>query len=268
MSAIAAHREHWPALARNWARVGPPLRPSPDDLDAFREALAAHGSAQNLVLLGVTPELATLGHPEGTRLVAVDSSWEMIDFVWPKASLPSGFEAVQGNWLALPSADHSVDVVLGDGSLSFFHWPDAYGEIGRELHRVLKPDGRLVVRVYARPDAPEPLERVRAALDAGLVHSIDALKWRIAMSLGVNVPVSDIYEVFSDFGGSLLFERHGWPIQGISTIEGYARSALVYSFPTVADIERSLAAQFRLVDRRTGDYELAERCPVLSFLCR
>jgi SAM-dependent methyltransferase len=268
MSAVAGTRDHWPALARHWARVGPPLRPSPDDLDAFQAALAAHGSAQNLLLLGVTPEIASLPHPPGTRLTAIDSSWEMIDYVWPRASLPSEFTAIEGNWLALPCADHTVDVVLGDGSLSFFHWPDTYGEIARELHRVLRPEGHLVVRVYARPEVPETVDAVRADLDAGRIGSVHALKWRIAMALGANVPVSDVYEVFVDFGGPALFDRHGWPAQGLATIEGYARSPIVYSFPTVSDVERSLAAQFRLIDRRQGTYELAERCPVLSFSSR
>jgi len=63
---------HWAEIARRWAEVGPPLRPSAEDLAFYRRAgrLTRERGAPRVLLLGVTPELYRLPWPDGTDLLA------------------------------------------------------------------------------------------------------------------------------------------------------------------------------------------------------
>ena len=58
--------------ARHWNLLGPPLRPSRDDVAILEGVVQSLHTAPRVLLLGVTPELATLAWPAGTELVAVD----------------------------------------------------------------------------------------------------------------------------------------------------------------------------------------------------
>jgi SAM-dependent methyltransferase len=60
--------------------------------------------------------------------------------------LPFG-ELVQGSVLELPFADNSFDMVFSHGVLH--HVPEI-GQAEREIHRVLRPGGELVIMMYAR----------------------------------------------------------------------------------------------------------------------
>ncbi len=53
----------------------------------------------------------------------------------------------QGNALSMPFPDNSFDIVFSHGVLH--HIPDVIG-VQREIARVLKPGGRLIVMLYAR----------------------------------------------------------------------------------------------------------------------
>ena len=68
-------RDHWNQHAQQWQFVGPPLRPTREDVDLFVRLVdeglpRARGLPPRAALLGVTPELATMPWPEGTRLAA------------------------------------------------------------------------------------------------------------------------------------------------------------------------------------------------------
>lgn len=83
-------RDHWPRHARQWALVGPPLRPGPDDVAATERAVAAwsagEGRAPRALVLGVTPELVTMAWPAGARVLAVDRSAAVIDAILPRGA--------------------------------------------------------------------------------------------------------------------------------------------------------------------------------------
>ncbi len=79
--------------------------------------LLDRADAANIVVMGVTPEIVQLDWPAHVRLQAFDHSAEMIASVWrPHPNLPS--EVQQVRWQNMPLADHSVDCVVGDGSLT------------------------------------------------------------------------------------------------------------------------------------------------------
>ena len=114
---------HWPGIARSWHLVGPPLRPSPEEIELFERSIMhwAQGvpgaqrsqEAQEIqaLVLGVTPELFLLRWPEATVVRALDASSEMINVVWQG---PEG-SAVSGSWTAAPIAQASQHVIVCDG---------------------------------------------------------------------------------------------------------------------------------------------------------
>ena len=255
--------DHWPLHARQWALVGPPLRPAAEDVAIVERAVAgwaaAAGRAPRGLLLGVTPELATMRWPAGTRLCAVDRSQAMIDAVFP----PGAGEAIAGDWRALPWPDGAFDVVVGDGCLSCLPYPAGYRELAAELARVLAPDGVAVLRLFAAPDRRESLDEVGAAIAAGTITSFHALKWRIAMAVQPddrNVEVVEILRAFERLAPDRA--RLRWPAEVVGTIDVYRGSALLYSFPTVAEAAAALTP-FVIDATHRPAYELGERCPTL-----
>ena len=57
--------------------------------------------------------------------------------------------------------------------------------------------------------------------------------------------------------------RAGWAEQDIYTIDAYRGSRTVYSFPTLGAFRAGLPRGWRIDAISTGQYELAERCPVV-----
>lgn len=256
---------HWDRYRRHWENLGPPLRPPPEVVAAYRAALDADD--KRLLMLGVTPELAALGR----ELLAVDGSLGMVAAIWPGDDRRR--RAILADWSRLPLADGSRQAVLGDGALSSNPFPDPTDSILAEIARVLAPDGIAAFRVYCRPEQGESLAAVRRAALAGEAGGFHALKWRVAMAVaaergGPNMPVRDILAAFEATfpDRAVLVERTGWPPEVVATIDAYAASDQVYAFPTVAEILALVGRRFgdaRAVS--SGDYTLAERCPLIVF---
>jgi SAM-dependent methyltransferase len=253
---------HWSSFQRAFFRMRPPLRPDADVVAAFRAL--TRDCADPMLLLGVTPELADLS----PNLTALDRTQAMIDAVWP-GDTPNRRARV-GNWLKLGLPAASFASVIGDGALTV-PWPGPATKLLREAANVLMPGGRFVCRVFASPEKPEPLEALHAAIGAGQVGSVHALKWRIAMAIArgrgeANVAVREIREQFMRWfpeRDALAAER-GWPREEIDTIDAYAGSDANYSFATRAQFLEIVPSEFvnpRFVE--AGAYELAERCPLL-----
>lgn len=268
-------RDHWPHHARQWARIGPPLRPDRDDVAITRGELAAWtasaGRAPRALILGVTPELAALPWPPGTALTGVDRALAMIDAVWPRDRVPPGARAVAGEWTALPLADRTVDLALGDGVLSNLAFPGGYAALAAELHRVLDRDGRVVVRVFAAPARPVALAEVAAALAAGAVASVHALKWQLAMAIqraDRNVAVAAILDAFDALvpDRDALAARTGWSRDAIDTVDAYRGSTLRYSFPTLDEVVAAVAAHLTCATVHAADRE--SRYPTVAFTPR
>src|SRR5688572_9791107 len=138
---------HWEHYHRHWNLLNAPLRPPAETVGIIeREAATADA---DVLLLGVTPELAGLGK----TMRAVDSSPGMISALW-KASTPAR-EAVVGSWFDLPLASGSVDAVIGDGSLNSLGTSAERLLLLREMVRVLRPEGRAAIRVFASPGLRE-----------------------------------------------------------------------------------------------------------------
>lgn len=251
--------DHWPLHARNWARVGPPLRPCAEDVALVADQI--HGRVDALIL-GVTRELVEMPWPAGSTVTCVDRDPAMIEALFtPRPH----HRAIVGPWLAMPLPDASIDVAIGDGAASLLAYPHDYAAFAAELARVLRPGGRLVLRLFAAT-APEPLDDVRAAL--GTIGSFDALKWRIAMAIQSPtraVPVAAIREAFDRIvpDRAALAARTGWRREVIDHIDIYRDSPAHYSFPTVDEVRAAFAPRLVEISRRFPAYELGERCPTV-----
>ncbi|CAN7684620.1 class I SAM-dependent methyltransferase [Mesorhizobium sp. LjNodule214] len=254
---------HWDAIRRHWQLLGPPLRPPPEAVEAYERELQLQSA--DLLLLGVTPELAGLGK----TLLAVDESAAMISGIWPGDT--DTRKAVIGNWLDLPIASNSVDAVIGDGCLSALDSSTARLHLLAEIGRVLKPGGRAGLRLFAGPEAPDDLAAVRELTMAGGVATFHELKWRIAMSCTGGDPdraikVKAILEAFDALFADReeLVSATGWDKAVIGTIDVYATSQASYSFATAAVLVEEASRHFSRVRLApTGTYGMAERCPLL-----
>lgn len=127
----------WSQLAKNWHHYTSPLRPSPEDVLLFKQEVDGY---PRRLLLGVTPELQSL------CTLAVDSNKDAILIHRPTE------ETLLADWRQMPLPAASFDVIFGDGSLNVL--PDGYETLFKEVKRVLRPGGKLVLRVFVRPELP------------------------------------------------------------------------------------------------------------------
>ena len=262
-------RDHFALLVRDWSDFGPPLRPSPFDTAVVQRAAAGLAQGPRVVVLGLTPETIGCTWPDGTGLLALDHSAAMLGAVWPQPGAPAGSSAVLANWLKMPLADGSVDIVCGDGCHTQVPYPRGYTALSAEVHRVLKPGGRFVTRVFMRPEQPEPLEAIASALAAGRIKSVHALKLRLLAALhghsGIGSCMDDAWRAWKrlpDLPRGMALQR-GWTRQEVVGIENYAGLATRYYLPTLGELRAFHATRFIEIECRYGDYELAERCPTL-----
>lgn len=267
--------DHWNQHAVNWRHFDSPLRPIEEDIRWFEQALPASGSVKRrkALLLGVTPELACMQRPEQLDLYAVDQCVSMIRNVWPQSEYERS-SVFCGDWFRIPFPDHSLDAVLGDGVLVFFPFVGVSASGGKalltEIKRVLHPAGRLLLRVFIRPDNNESLEAIHSDLFAGRIGSFHAYKWRLAMAMHGNISdgvrPAEVWRKWREFvpDSSVLAKTTGWHENAIATIEAYRDSSAVYYFPTMNELREMLGHEFAIVDSYISGYELGERCPLLA----
>ena len=263
---------HWNKHAQHWRYVKAPLRPCAEDMGLFQQTLSEcfpTRTALDALMLGVTPELAANRWNPTLNLVAVDNTLAMIQSVWP--SNDAHRTVTCGNWLRLPVGDGRMNVAMIDGGLPAISFPDAHRRLAMELHRILKPGGLFMARIFARPDLTESVEDVFTAARGGQIGNFHVFKFRMAMALqgedpATGVRLDDVWRsVSARFDQRALAELTGWPIEEIGTIDAYRGSQASYHFPSVAEMIDVLAGAFECVDRKRGTYELAERCPILAF---
>lgn len=258
MAAAPYWRDHWQDHARQWSLIGSPLRPTAEDISIMKAALGPNPGPG--LLLGVTPELAQLGR----QTIAVDHNSTMIE------KLSSG-KVVFGEWLSLPFEPESFEFAAGDGSLNMLNYPGEYEMLFKQLKKVLKKNAKIIFRVFTSPPSAENIEDVVTAALNGEIGSFHAFKWRLAMAVAAfsnnaNIAVVKIYEAFASYfpNREELAKASGWPLADINTIDVYKGSDVVYSFPTLAELRKAVSPIFREVSLANANYELSDRCPIIT----
>lgn len=266
--------DHWNKHAQQWQWIASPLRPAPADIQLLgaelRRWYAAHPvPSPQAVLLGVTPEIALMDWPPGTRLVAIDHNAAMIRSVWPGAQ--AGHAALCAEWSDPPLPPASQHIVVGDGCFCTLATRDEYGATVRAVRRILHGDGILLIRFFIRPDVAEPVGRVFDDLLNARIGNFHAFKWRLAMalhgSLDQGVKLADIWDAWHAAVAEPadLALRLNWPLPAVLTIDAYRRVATRYTFPTLAEARAAFIDAFEETACWFPDYELGERCPTLAF---
>lgn len=267
---MTAQPDHWNQHARQWSLIGTPLRPAAEDIllleNEIRDWCACTAvSTPRALLCGVTPEVARMRWPDGTRLVAVDHSRPMIAGVWPDDAPGS---AVCGNWLRLPLADASRHLLIGDGCYSLLVGRAQYAAFAAELRRVARDDALLAMRYFVRPEIAETIARVSDDLWQRRIGNFHVFKWRLAMALHgtleQGVRLGDVWDAWHDAvpDPEKLAAHLGWSPAVINTINNYRNVDTRYSFPTLAEI-RTCSGAFSIRMMHVPAYELGERCPTL-----
>ncbi|MGD0664586.1 MAG: class I SAM-dependent methyltransferase [Rhabdochlamydiaceae bacterium] len=179
------------------------------------------------LLLGVTQELQPLAR------IAIDNNPQVI----------KNFQthAVLGDWKDLPLPfETKFDAIIGDGCLNIFQGsPELFFQ---QVKKALKPNGCLILRVFISPEYKEDLQTV-------LKEKIGfhAYKWKVAQAVAnPYVPVKTLYEVIQ-------------PVWDHPTLEVYQNSDHIYYFPKLSELPPWDHIQFG------SSYELAERCPVITW---
>jgi SAM-dependent methyltransferase len=260
----------WATHARHWGLLGPPLRPSPEDI-ATIERVARGVNARRALLLGVTPEIATCAWPDRAELVAVDSSEAMIASVWPAPSVRARARALKGDWRALPIDDRSVDFVVGDGVFTVLDYPAGARSLFAESDRVLAKGGHLVVRAFVSPATREDPRAIVDDLRSGRIHGFHAFRWRLAMALQASTEagakVADVWRTWHELvpDPRATFATLGWSETLLETIDVYRDSPVTYWFPSIEELAHLASSRFDHASTHLQRYELGERCPTLVF---
>jgi SAM-dependent methyltransferase len=261
---------HWREIARRWEQVGPPLRPSPEDVAVYAAIVAQRRCPPRALILGVTPELYHLPWAAGTDLCAVDHTQEMIDAVWPGPR-----SAVRhADWTDLPLPAASRDLAVCDGGLHLLAYPDAHHKLIWALHRVLAPGGLAVFRLFVPPARRESPAAVLADLRAGQIPNVNILKLRLGMALQEDprsgVQLAAVWDALHRATPNLrqLAEDIHWPLESLLAVETYRDCSSRYHFLGVGEVRRLFCQEpggFVLEMIHFPAYPLGEQCPMVVF---
>ncbi len=174
------------------------------------------------------------------------------------------------DWMRLPLAASSCTLALGDGCLTTVPSDEDYRRIAIELHRVLRADNFVVLRMFCALETPECTEAVFDDLRRGAVGNFHAYKWRLVMAMHAHDPAFRLADVWARWDTELpdkaaVAALSGWSMAAINTLTAYRNARARYSFASVAKVAELFAPEFKLVATIYPTYELGERCPIVSF---
>lgn len=262
---------HWSKNAFKWETFGSPWRPSTDDIQILQTLLSpSKKGEQKALLLGVTPEVASMLWHKGFQLIALDKCPEMISQVWPTESVP-GSQVICGNWLQIPLLDRSCDIVIGDGCFTQLSCLDSYQKVLQEVKRVIRPQGLFGMRFFLRPPSSETIATIYSELWEKRISNFHVFKLRLAMALhgtlDQGVRLADIWncwhEIITD--PVQLAQHLGWSMTLIATIDCYKENNSYYTFPTLKEVRVVFSEYFTEIGCYFPSYELRERCPTILF---
>lgn len=250
-------KTHWAERSQHWGKIGPPLQPNQEVIDAFTALIPAN---RHILMLGVTPQIANAY----TNVTAVDYSPSMIQNVWPGDTGTK--KAHEDNWLTVDIADEQFDGVIGDGSINMV----AYDDIGfmfERAYRWLKPGGTFAMRFFTRPTEPITREYLMAE---GLTPTVNFSAYRrllpmyIAANEGPCIQSSKMLDLFNELFPDRSILK--WDTEHIKSIDAYKDTVSTGWYPTrdeILEFVPEAAHDVHFVE--AGTYDIAHTCPILTF---
>ncbi|HXQ42045.1 MAG TPA: class I SAM-dependent methyltransferase, partial [Candidatus Udaeobacter sp.] len=179
--------KHWDSIAQRWHLYSSPLRPGAEDVETFLRVIRSHApepgdAPRQGLILGVTPEIATMAWPGRTMVTGADRSQEMIEQVWP-GDRPGLRQALCVDWFELPKPARAYDLVLADGSFNTLGYPAELRRLLAALAGLAAERALLITRTFTRPTKRESLASLEEAARAGEAGGFNAFRFRLAMAL-------------------------------------------------------------------------------------
>ncbi|HVC10718.1 MAG TPA: methyltransferase domain-containing protein [Burkholderiales bacterium] len=267
-----AERAFWGAMAGapSGRILVAPVAPSAEDIGLFEarslQAAAASDRPLRALMLGVTRQIAEMGWPEGTSLIAADWAPGMVKRWWrarPEGRLRA---AVLADWRRLPLPPASQDIAVGDGCFAALASLDECAAVSAEIRRVLRPRGWCVLRCFVRPEVPERLDDLFADLFEGRIRAPEAFCMRLAMAVHDSARRgarrNDAWRAFEARipDRAALLARLAWPEQALAMVERWRDSQACLAFPTLGELRELVGRRFELTECSFAGYELGERC--------
>ena len=275
MSFTAKNAEsNWDAIAPSWDSYSSPARPCNEDLGAYLRFAATYSDTPPAatiaaLMLGVTPEIATMAWPAGTVVTGVDKSEGMVNRVWP-GDIPGVRQARCDDWFALLPPERPYDLVTGDGSINTLRYPGELRRLLVQLRSLARPGALLILRSFVRPLTTESVAALVAVAQAGGVGNFHAFKFRLTMALQSSpdegVPLDEVWQAWRrlELAGERLPESNGWRPEEVRTFEFSRGKQVRLSFPTLDELIAALEAEgISVLDRYVPAYEMGDRCPIL-----
>lgn len=251
---MTEQQHHFNPYITFWDDFGPPLRPDRPTVQAYGELFQAAqpiADGAQVMLMGVTPELANAPWLSQTQVTAIDHSPAMISTIWP-GDRPNR-KATTGDWFNLPIRPGSQDVVLGDGVLNFLTYPAEHQALAESLSCILRPGGHLIIRAFCAPQNPESPEQILRRAQRGELKNVHDFKLLLlgALQQGTvetGVELAHAWQVFHAHFPEIqnCITQTGWSIQTIRTLDLYKDNPQRYYLATPAQIETTLSPQFQL----------------------
>ena len=254
----------------------PPLRPSREDIEAMENAVTSSrdsftGHTCKAILWGVTPEIANMSWPNGTEILAIDESEEMIKFVWP-GDIEGFRKTYCGQWIDTASiAKDLASVIIGDGCFNALDYPDGFQKLAVTAYKALQNNGILIMRFFLRPETHEERDAIFQELMTNKIGNFHVFRFRLAMSLQKDVQrgarMQDLWHEWKDSGIDMeeLITLTGWPKEIINTIGHYKDSNARIVFPIIEELEPIFSDLFRTTAITFPKYEMGKLCPTLVF---
>jgi SAM-dependent methyltransferase len=250
---------HWAARSQHWGKIGPPLVPNQEVVDAFTALIPTD---KRILMLGVTPQIATAY----THVTSVDFSPPMIERVWPGNSATK--QAIEDNWLTVDLADEQFEGLLGDGSINMVGYPHEIKFMFDRSYRWLTPGGRFAMRFFTRPDTAVTREQL---VEEGLNPTMNFSAYRRLLPMYIAADEGNscirqrrMLELFDELFPDRSILK--WDPEHISSIDSYKDTTTTSWFPTrteILDFVHPDAKDVHFVD--AGTYDIAHTCPILTF---
>jgi SAM-dependent methyltransferase len=268
----------WNDIALNWNKWKAPLRPSPEDIKLFNSQIDRWHQhlidnifskpvvtpKMNVLLLGVTPEIANMKFPFDIKMIAVDKSVNMAQHVWP-GNIPNKRTVMVDDWLTMKIEPQSQDLVLADGSFVFFK-PAEMSRLAGIIAKILKPDGVFIIREFIAPDQQETLDMIADDLKHNRVANFHAYKFRVAMaiqkSFSEGVSQNDIWSTIVSL--TRFHPQHSFSPPDLETGRVYKGKSDRLYFPTIDEFCTILREQMPFVTVKYPTYDFGDRCPSVT----